>query len=115
VIRPVFSQFVPGRVLPHGPRQGALVSLPAVPPPPVVPLGPAEHMVLCSAEAGQNIDQDDPHAGSPDLTRFPASLAEQHLAAEILAGTDRYVELLEVTGSTNRRLAVLFMARGGLS
>lgn len=112
MIRPVFSQFVPGRVLPHGPRQGALVSLPVVPPPPVGPLGPVEHLSQCSAEAGQILAQAEPHAGSPDLTRFPASLAEQRLAAEILAGTDRYVELLEVAGSTNRRLAVLFMARG---
>jgi len=89
--------FVPSRSLPHGGPQGALASLPVVPPPPV--------------EAGRTF-ADLPHAGSPDLTRWPMSGVERQLAHEIIAGADRYVELLEGTGSTNRALGVLFIARG---
>lgn len=103
--------FVPSRSLPHGGPQGALASLPERRTLPVVPLGPTQHLMQCSVEAGQTF-ADVPHAGSPDLTRFPMSGVERQLAHEIIAGGDRYVELLEVTRSTNRALGVLFIARG---
>lgn len=97
MIRPVFK-IVPSRPFhPHGGRHGALASPPVVPPPPV--------------GTGQTL-ADAPHAGSPDLTRWPMSLAERSLAGDVIAGVDRYVELLEVTGSSSRALAVLFLARG---
>lgn len=96
--RIVPATVVPSRPFhPHGGRHGALASLPVVPPPPV--------------EAGQTF-ADLPHTGSPDLARFPMSLVEQTLAREVIAGEDRYVELLEVTGSTGRALGVLFVMRG---
>lgn len=97
MIRPAFK-IVPSRPFhPHGGRHGALASPPVVPPP--------------LAGTGQTL-ADAPHAGSPDLTRWPMSLVEQSLARDVIAGADRYVELLEVTGSTNRALAVLFVMRG---
>lgn len=52
-------------------------------------------------------DDDEPHAGDPDLARFPVSLAEARIATDIVNGRDRYVELVEVTGSAPRALAIL--------
>lgn len=51
--------------------------------------------------------RDEPHAGDPCLERWPMSLAEQHAADACIGGGDRFVELIEVTGSAARANAVL--------
>lgn len=50
---------------------------------------------------------DVPHGGSPDLVLWPMSLVEAVLVDEILAGADRYIELIEVCQSAPRALAVI--------
>lgn len=100
---------VPGLKLQHQPRAWQCTSVEAS----WCPLcGTCTCLTVDLVEAGQTFAHDVPHAGSPDLTRFPMSGVERQLAHEIIGGVDRYVELLEVTGSTGRALGVLFIARG---
>lgn len=59
------------------------------------------------------IRRDEPHAGDPNLVRWPMSLVEQQLADSFLdTGTETWiVELQAVTGS-GRRAAAVLGARG---
>lgn len=82
---------------------------PAPTPPPPVSLFPTSRggvrIDLCPPAA------DEPHDGWPDLERWPPSFVEVRLAREILAGNDRYDDLVSAAGSTARALRVLVRIR----
>ena len=90
-------------------RRHRPVTAPTPPPPAAVFPDPRRTLHLVPSHLAPA--DDEPHDGWPDLERWPPSCAEVRLARHIIAGADRYDDLVSVAGSTARALRILVRVR----